>query len=707
MSKRYYLNTVLIILLLLLTVRFVAFSWSRLPLHANSADGDHGAYLQLGLDLQEHGILTDGKRPPLYPLLLATFAERNWSYFTWAKIVNLVIGAITILTLFEIGRRLFGWFTGLLVALLLSVNMEFVLHSTFALAESLLIIMFLLAWFFMVRALQQPTQLRYWVTAGIFTGLAFLAKGTGPIIAICFLLTATILHRPRIWLTATCWAFIISAVVVTSPLWMYNWLNFGSPLFNSAINNVMWMDDATEKYVADEAEMPTLNSFLQEKSPTEIWTRLTDGLLQMRYFYLKLLWPTRSTYMDYFFQVGYFDALIIVGLIAASGIWWFYPNIFQRHQEALLLTIILVATFYILFAWYMAIAPYPIRFLLPLTPILYLILAAGISHLTQGIFVNGRIPLWGKAVAALIIFYLIYYPIGYFGYTTWLIAQAAPADPFQTDADFNTYNAEPIVWAKTGHGDLATPVNVMWGPSHHLPVWRHSDVLNFTRTPVVQLSTPETLDTFLQQADISYVIVDADMLDRIEELGPATGLHLAEDRRVQLGKALPTDWALGYVRPDIRCEVCVFRRISANPPIQSVDYLLGDAVQLIGYELDETKFRANGELAIILYWQSQHPTKANYTIFTQLLGPDFQLHGQMDRQPLSGQWPTSQWQIGQKFVDKFVIPVDSLAPPGDYQLLVGMYDLQTGQRALAKQNGQPLPDNAIRLHQITINATNQ
>jgi hypothetical protein len=468
----------------------------------------------------------------------------------------------------------------------------------------------------------------------------------------------------------------------------------------------MWMDNAGEKYVAEaEAEaMPTLTTFLQEKNPAELWSRMSDGLIQMRYFYLKLLWPTRSTTMDDFFAAGYFDLLLLGGLILAAIIGWVQPHRLKEQRHSLLLTIVLVATFYVLFAWYMAIAPYPIRFLLPLGPILYLMLSAGAVGLGRWLFTSPRLPKWAKAAAAAALIYLLLYPLGYLGYTSWALAHTTPVDPFRSDAKFNDYRAAPIAWTALGYSPASGPVTVMWGPSHQLPVWRFTDALNLIRTPAAQLSDPASLDRFLTQADVAYIIVDTDMLDRIDDLGPAVGLQSTGDQRVRLGH-VPADWALGYTRPDILCETCVFRRLSASPPIQPANYLLGDAIKLIGYELDDSRFRPGGQVVVNLYWQSHRPTPANYTIFSQLLGPDFQLHGQVDRQPLSGSWPTSRWQPGQKFMDKFVIPVDGAAPPGDYTLLIGMYDLETGQRAAAAQNGQLLPDNAIRLLQLSLPQT--
>jgi hypothetical protein len=98
---------------------------------------------------------------------------------------------------------------------------------------------------------------------------------------------------------------------------------------------------------------------------------------------------------------------------------------------------------------------------------------------------------------------------------------------------------------------------------------------------------------------------------------------------------------------------------------------------------------------------NRRPMIAKYlTIFTQLLGPNWQLHGQMDRQPVSGQWPTSRCQPGQRFVDKFVVRVSETASVGEYLVLVGLYDLTTGQRLPVVAGGEQLPDDAVVLHRF-------
>jgi 4-amino-4-deoxy-L-arabinose transferase-like glycosyltransferase len=698
LTKRLFLTNILLICIMLVMIgRFAVVGWNRILMNTNSSDGDQGAYLQLGLDLREHGVITDGKRNPLYPALLSIFAEREWRYFTWAKILNLGIGLTTILALYAVGYRLFDKVTAILAAFLLSINMEFILHSTFALAEALLVLWVLLAWYAMVRALQRPEQTRYWIIGGVLAALAYLTKGTGLLIALCFVVTATLLYGPRLWRRRTFWGFVAGFALIALPLWIYNWVAFGSPIYNSAIKNVMWMGTAEEKYIADPAELPTLWSYIQDHSLIETWNRFWRGLLDMRFFFAKVLWPTRSLAFDRFLLAGGLDVILVLLAVAMIVSRRFLFPIVKKNREMLLFTAVLFIVFYVLFGWYLAIAPFPIRFLLVLSPILLLLLSAGVVGLIKSAWESPKIPRLAKLGGSVVIFVLALWISRWFVITEVANAQSAHQNPFVADTNFNEYNEQSLVWVRSGHADTES-VSVLWGPSHNLPIWRHTESLHFVRTPLAT-ETLDQLEIFLDANNVTYVIADADMVSRRPELADDLGISLAEGERLEV-KDFPSGWALGLAIPEMPCRWCVFRRISADPPIAPTDYVLGESIRLFGYDVQPDYVSPGGQLTVSLYWEMLHPVSTDYTVFTQLLGPDFQLHGQMDRQPLSGHWPTSRWLPGQRFLDKLVIDVSETAPEGEYVLLVGLYDLGTGQRLPVALNGERIPDDAIGLYRL-------
>lgn len=105
---------------------------------------------------------------------------------------------------------------------------------------------------------------------------------------------------------------------------------------------------------------------------------------------------------------------------------------------------------------------------------------------------------------------------------------------------------------------------------------------------------------------------------------------------------------------------------------------LGDRVELIGYDLAARTVEAGGEVGLVLYWRTLAPMETNYTVFTHI--ETDQIWGQQDNIPVCGKRPTVAWERGEILIDPYSIQVREDAPPGQYPLLVGMYDVATGQR---------------------------
>jgi hypothetical protein len=125
---------------------------------------------------------------------------------------------------------------------------------------------------------------------------------------------------------------------------------------------------------------------------------------------------------------------------------------------------------------------------------------------------------------------------------------------------------------------------------------------------------------------------------------------------------------------------------------------LGEQIQLRGFDLSRQDLTTAEPLALALYWQAVDEPTADYTVFTQLIGPDGQVWGQKDNQPQGGRYPTTSWQLQELVVDRYELTLQDGAPSGEYRLLVGMYNLQTGQRLTAfNAEGNRLPNDAIPL----------
>jgi hypothetical protein len=130
---------------------------------------------------------------------------------------------------------------------------------------------------------------------------------------------------------------------------------------------------------------------------------------------------------------------------------------------------------------------------------------------------------------------------------------------------------------------------------------------------------------------------------------------------------------------------------------------LGDVARLVGHDLMlPLEVTAGATLPLTLTWESLGVADADYTIFVHLAAGDGQPAAQLDSQPLQGAYPTSFWRAGERVRDPSLLEIPSGVPPGYYDLRVGMYILETGERLpLLGTEGQVLGD-SITLGRVTV-----
>jgi hypothetical protein len=123
----------------------------------------------------------------------------------------------------------------------------------------------------------------------------------------------------------------------------------------------------------------------------------------------------------------------------------------------------------------------------------------------------------------------------------------------------------------------------------------------------------------------------------------------------------------------------------APPPIEVLDLehsqeaILGDKVRFLGYNM-ESGFRPGDGIHLTLFWQCLKGMDQDYTVFTHLVDGEGRLWGQQDNPPVDGFYPTTKWQGGEIVRDQYDLLISPEAQPGEYQLEIGMYLVETGQR---------------------------
>ncbi len=133
------------------------------------------------------------------------------------------------------------------------------------------------------------------------------------------------------------------------------------------------------------------------------------------------------------------------------------------------------------------------------------------------------------------------------------------------------------------------------------------------------------------------------------------------------------------------------RNFDAPQPQLTVNANFANLATLVGIDAAASTLAPGDTLNAVLHWRSDAEFSQDYTAFVQLIGPDGQLYGQQDQQPGGGQFPTSGWLPGEYIADSYTVPLAADAPPGAYQLAIGLYDAATGQR-LPVSGGNCQPD---------------
>ena len=114
---------------------------------------------------------------------------------------------------------------------------------------------------------------------------------------------------------------------------------------------------------------------------------------------------------------------------------------------------------------------------------------------------------------------------------------------------------------------------------------------------------------------------------------------------------------------------------------------------LWGYDLSlpVAGLRPGDTFTLTLYYRSLTPTAAGYTRFVHLVSPTGQVAAQANSPPQAGLNPTWAWVPGEVIVDPITITLANDASPGDYQLLVGLYDAAAGGARLDVFDSAGLP----------------
>jgi hypothetical protein len=131
----------------------------------------------------------------------------------------------------------------------------------------------------------------------------------------------------------------------------------------------------------------------------------------------------------------------------------------------------------------------------------------------------------------------------------------------------------------------------------------------------------------------------------------------------------------------------------SDRPDQLVKAQFGEVAMLSGFALTDQQVVAGEVLSVNLYWESVVETDTAYRAFVHL--GENPVWGQHDDDPAC-RLPTTVWRSGQTTVGQFRVMPSLETPPGNYPLVVGLYDPITSERLyILDAYGQPAGDSLI------------
>ena len=152
-----------------------------------------------------------------------------------------------------------------------------------------------------------------------------------------------------------------------------------------------------------------------------------------------------------------------------------------------------------------------------------------------------------------------------------------------------------------------------------------------------------------------------------------------------------------------------FVAYSAAPPPEMRTFEqpvhFGDAILLNAAGFSAEPLQPGDIARVRLSWMATEPLEARYKVTLQLLDPANQVTAQVDSEPVGGASPTTAWIPGESLLDGYGLPIPLATPPGEYPLILAMYDAQTDQRLPV--SGQGAQSDYLMLGGIAIQPPDQ
>jgi len=339
------------------------------------------AYLDLARDFKDRGSLVqvmkayflgeekEDNRHPMYSMILSRFINYEAEDFAKAKLINLVVGLILILSMFSLSYLLWGVEVACLSALFLGISPTMVFLSSQAASD----LLFAWLYFLSLGILMKYSEKRWaCLVYGMLCGLAYLTKGNGyllllpPFVLGLWNYQKAFLKKPHIYMIVFAFAFISSFLIFR------NILVFHNP-FHNINSKVFWLDRWTDYYL--------LSSGPQWGQVGPVWYLSHHNLSQI---IIRLFYGTLSVGVKLLLSmsIGPKSCLTASGVIMLGMA---LLGLVLKWRDGYRKQVVVVAGmggfFFLLFSWYDQAVGGDIRFIFPVAVSLIPFSAIGVISL--------------------------------------------------------------------------------------------------------------------------------------------------------------------------------------------------------------------------------------------------------------------------------------------------------------------------------------
>ncbi|MCA9956222.1 MAG: hypothetical protein KC434_15950, partial [Anaerolineales bacterium] len=185
-------------------------------------------------------------------------------------------------------------------------------------------------------------------------------------------------------------------------------------------------------------------------------------------------------------------------------------------------------------------------------------------------------------------------------------------------------------------------------------------------------------------------------------IDPSANWQVGDLAQRQIDLPLPENLATGSYPLALRCGGgrAVALLVSLLVEENGQRHLVGQPINAqVGsaIELQDVRWWFKGsQLHLSLHWYAQTAPQQELKLFVHVLDENGALVRQLDTIPCNWQCPTSQWQAGQLITDEAILDLWGL-PVGNYQLTLGLYDANSGERQTVFKDGTAVSENLIVL----------